>query len=168
VQLRPDRLHGGQRRVGVAFLGDQPTAHFHGGQPGIQPPGAELRISLALAVNERRDVGEQGGQAVLRPLAAPQGEGVDDGDAARQLAGTLADRPPVPPEFALGPPLPTRPQLPRRPRHEHAAGAAAEGPRGLNEQRLMPVGQFHQPSPCVSPVPAPQYTPWGDYFYARP
>ena len=82
----------------------------------------------------------------LGALAAAQREGVDDGEPARQLAGTLADRPPVPAEFALGPPLPAGAESRDRPRHEHAAGAAGERPDGRDKQRLVRLGQFHTPS----------------------
>jgi hypothetical protein len=168
VQLRPDRLHRRQFLVGVPLLGEQLAAHLGGGQPRVQARRAEGGIGLTLPIDDGRDVRQQPGEPRLRPLAAPQGAGVDDGDPARQRARPLADRPPVPAAFALGPPLPARPQRARRPRHEHPTGAAGERPGGRAEQRLMPLGQFHDPSPARDTTASTQYRQWGDHFYANP
>jgi len=57
VQLRPDRLDAGQRRVAVAFLRDQLAADLAGAQPGVEPGGPEGRVGLALAADDGFQVG---------------------------------------------------------------------------------------------------------------
>ena len=109
VELGPDRLRRRQLLVGVAVLRDQLPPHLGGGQAGVQPGGAELRIGLALAIDERGEVRQQVGQLLLGALAAPQREGVDDGEAAVQLARALADGRAVPAQRTLGAPLAARP-----------------------------------------------------------
>ena len=149
VELASDRLHRRQLVVGVALLRDQLVADLGGGQPCVQAVRAELRIDLALPINDSGEVGQQVGQVVLRPLAPAQREGVDDGKPARQLAGAFADRRTAPPQRALGAPLPTRPQFLDGPRHEDAAGTPLERLGRLDEQHLERVREFH-PAPSRS------------------
>jgi len=158
VELGPDRLRRRQLLVGVAVLRDQLPPHLGGGQAGIQPGAAELRIGLALAIDQRGDVRQQVGQMLLGALAPTQREGVDNGEAAVHLARALADRRAIPAQLTLGAPLAARPQFLRRPGHEDPAGAPLQALGGLDEQRLERVRQLHPSSqPLLTTPPARQY-----------
>src|SRR5262249_7489984 len=58
VELRVDRLLGGQLFVGVAPLGDQPAADLGGTDADEEPLGLELRVGLALVIDDVPDVVE--------------------------------------------------------------------------------------------------------------
>ena len=64
VELRRERLHGGQCSVRVAFLPNELPSDFGSTQSGIQPRRAKLRIGLTLAIDNRFDIGEEGGEVV--------------------------------------------------------------------------------------------------------
>lgn len=49
-----------QLPIRIAFLSDQLTAHFHDRKPGVEPLIAELRIGLALAIDDGADIFAQG------------------------------------------------------------------------------------------------------------
>jgi len=75
VQLGRDRPLARQRRVGVSFLGDQRAAYLPSGQARVQPARAELRVGVALTIDDGPDVRKQLRQMILGLLARAQGSG---------------------------------------------------------------------------------------------
>jgi hypothetical protein len=133
VELRVDRLLGGQLLVGVPLLGDQLTADLGGTDASEEAVRLELGIGLALAIDDRPDVVEQSGQMFLGGLAAAEAEGIDAGHAASEFVQGLADRPPVPPEMSLRPELSTSAHGVDGLGHEGPSLAAFEGLGGVDQ-----------------------------------
>jgi hypothetical protein len=52
IELGADGLGSRKLSVGVAFLGDELAPDFGGTEAGVQAGGTELRVSLALAIND--------------------------------------------------------------------------------------------------------------------
>ena len=110
VELRVDRLLGGQFLVGVPLAVDQPAADLGGADADEEPVGLELRVGLALAVDDVPDVVEEPGEVLLSGLAAAAVEGVDTGHAGFEFVHPLADRVSAPAEVLQGPALPAPPR----------------------------------------------------------
>jgi predicted ATPase len=102
VEFGANRCRGGQLGIGVAFLRDQLPAHFSGTQARIQAGRAELRVGLALAIDNRLDIGQEGRQMVLGPFPPTQRKGIDALDATVQFAHAFADGHAAPAQFARG------------------------------------------------------------------
>jgi len=133
VELRVDRLLGGQLLVDVALGRDQLASDLGGTDPGEEPLGLELGVGLALAIGDGLDVVEQVGQVVLRGPAPPSCEGVEASQATVQLVHPLADGDPTPAEMSLGPPLSAWPQGFDRLGHEEPSPNAFEGLGRIDE-----------------------------------
>src|SRR5207244_3445225 len=105
VELRIDRLRGGQLVVGVALLGDQLLADLGGADAGEESVGLELGIGLTLAIDDGLEIVEQTGQVFFHGPTPPSGEGIEASPAADQLVHPLAEGDPAPAEMFLGPTL---------------------------------------------------------------
>jgi hypothetical protein len=105
VELRIDRLLGGQLLVGVPLLGDQLTADLGGTDAGEEAVCLEFGVGLALAIDDRPDIVEQSRQVLLGGFPAAEAEGIDAGHSASEFVQGLTDRPPVPPKMGLRPEL---------------------------------------------------------------
>src|SRR6266545_8431341 len=92
VELGGDRLHGWEFRVGVAVLADQLPTHLGSIKPRVQAVGAEVRISLALRINNGRNIAEEIGQMCFRWLAPARGEVVQADQAAFQFTAAFPNR----------------------------------------------------------------------------
>jgi hypothetical protein len=82
---------------------------FGGTEAGIQPRGAELGVSLALAVDNGGDIGKQIGEVVFGTLAAARSEVVRDGDAAFEFARSFTNDDAAPAKIPFRLPLPPGP-----------------------------------------------------------
>jgi hypothetical protein len=140
TEFAGDGLHSGECIIRVAFLGDQLASDFRGAQASIEAPRAKLGVSLALAINQGLDIGEQGGPMVFHALPATGRKGIQTGEAAFQLMGAFADRHAAPAEVAFRTPLAPWPQFLDRPGHKEPASAAFEGLSRFYEQGLMGIG----------------------------
>src|SRR5262245_24826821 len=69
IEFGANRLGRGQLLIRVAFLGNQLAPHFRSSQPGIQAMSAELRVSLALTVDNSFDISQKMGQMIFGALA---------------------------------------------------------------------------------------------------
>ncbi len=105
VELGGDRLHGWEFRVGVAVLADQLPTHLGSIKPRVQAVGAKLRISLALRINNGRNIAEEIGQMCFRWLAPARGEVVQADQAAFQFTAAFPNRLTIPAKLAFGTPL---------------------------------------------------------------
>src|SRR5262249_49412553 len=143
VHLLADGLAAGQLGLAVALLADQLPADLGGRQPGVQPLAGEGRVSLALAVDEGADVGQQAGQVPFGTLAAASGEGIDATDAAGQLMQPFADGAPVPAQLALGAALAIDPQQLDGSGKEQPPVCPTQGFGCLPQVVLDRLGQFH-------------------------
>src|SRR5262249_52801824 len=128
-------------------------------QPGVQPLRLEGRVSLALAIDDGLDVAQQIGQVVFGAFASAQAEGIDAADAAAQLVHAFADRPPIPAQLALRPPLPIRPETAYRPRHEQPPICSSQRCRRFLQVVLDLSIQFHE-----NVLPAQDAILWDTYF----
>jgi hypothetical protein len=68
IQFGTDGLGGRQYGIRVAFLGDQLAPHLGRCQSSIQAVGAELWISLALAIDDGLDIRQEVGEMYFRAL----------------------------------------------------------------------------------------------------
>jgi hypothetical protein len=105
IAFRREGLHGGQDGIRGAFLRDKLAADFRGAEPGIEPRRAQLRVGLTLAIDERLDIGQQGGPVVFCTLTATGRKGIQTGETTRSLMGALADCHTAPAEFTFCAPL---------------------------------------------------------------
>jgi len=126
MDLATDGLGTGQLLLGVALLQDQLFPDRCGGQPRVQPSRLERRVSLALVIHEGFDVGEQLGEVLFGAFAPTQAKGIYAADAGGKFAHPLADGHPVPPQFALGLPLPMRAEPTDRSCQEEAPTRTAQ------------------------------------------
>jgi hypothetical protein len=133
IQLGRDGPLGRQFAVGVALLDHELAPDFGRGQPSIQAVGAELRVGLALAIDNGGDIVEQVGEVLLGTLAAAQGHGIQTGEALVEFAPSCAEGLAVPAEFAFRAPLATAAQLLDGARHKAAARAPFKHLRRLDE-----------------------------------
>ena len=99
-------LDGGPCVIRVAFLRAKLASDFGGAQPGRQPGHTKLRVSLALAIDDRFDIGQQGGQEVFCTLTATGREGIQTRETTLQLMGTLPESHPAPAQCTFCAPLP--------------------------------------------------------------
>jgi hypothetical protein len=118
MDLAPDGLGAGQFLIAIALLHDELFPDLGGGQPGVQALRLERRVGLALPIDEGFDVTEQMGQVFFGAFAPPQTKGIGAADAGGQLVHPFADGHAVPPQLALGPPLPSGSEYPHRSCHE--------------------------------------------------
>jgi hypothetical protein len=140
VELRRQALHGGQRFIGVPFLGEKLAADLCGAEPGIQTRRTKLRIRLALTIDERFDIGQQVGQMVFCPLPPTGREGVQTGETTGELMHAFPKRPTIPAAFAFHTPLAAATALFDGPCHAEPAGAAFQSLGRVNEQGLESIG----------------------------
>lgn len=133
VELRIDRLLGGQLVVGVPLAVDQLATDLGGADAGEQPVGLELGVGLAVGVGDLPDVIPEAGQPLLGPLAATARRGIDAGHAAVQLVGPLADGAPSPAQVFLGPALPAPAHRPDGLGHEQSPPGPFEFLGGVDE-----------------------------------
>jgi len=131
-------------------MGDQLATHFCRRQLGIQARRAKLRICLALAIHNGGNIVQQMWQMVFAVLAPTQPKAIHAGDPMRRFVHSFADGSAIPPQLSFGQPLTAFAQSSHYPGHEHAARAALEILRCLQQQHFDFLGQFHaRPSASV-------------------
>lgn len=106
VELRRERLHGGQRGVRGALLYDALTSDCGGTQSSRQPRRAKLRVGLTLALDDGCDIGEEGGQVIFCALATTGRKGIETPEPALQRMDAFANRHTAPAECTCCTPLP--------------------------------------------------------------
>jgi hypothetical protein len=118
----------GARQVGirVPFLGNQLAAHFRSSQPRIQATTAKLRVGLALAIDDRRDISQEIGQMSFGALSPTQDIGIQTDQTAIEFAQAFANGHAAPAQFACRTLLSTVSQFCDRAGHKQSARTALE------------------------------------------
>src|SRR5262249_4148733 len=106
-----DGVGGRQRGLRVAFLGTQLAPHLRRCQAGIQTGGAELWVSLALAVDDGLYIRQEVGEMLFPTLAPTQGKAIDTDPGAVEFVQAFTNGDPPPPQCACGALLPAWPQF---------------------------------------------------------
>src|SRR5262245_20363584 len=144
IQLGADGFRSRQGGVRVAFLGDQLAPHFGRCQAGIQTGGAELGISLALAIDDGLYIRQEVGEMLFRTFPSTPCTSINTDHTTGEFVHTFANGHPPPPQFARSALWPTWSQFFDGASHKQATGAALERLCSLDQQGLERVGQFHR------------------------
>jgi hypothetical protein len=91
-------LHRGERVISVTVLGDALASDCCGTQTGREPCRAQLRIRLALAIDNGFHIAQQGGQGGFHGLTPTGGKGLQARETTVQLMGAFTDGHPAPAE----------------------------------------------------------------------
>jgi len=146
-ELGANRGGGGQLLVCIAALGDQLTAHLGAAQARVQPIIFEVRIRLALPIDDGSDIHQQVGPVFFCQFAASGSKCIQTPDATFYFVHPFADRFALPTEFAFGLTCTSKTQCFDRARHKLTAGTPLELLGRIDQQTLQILRQFHAFSP---------------------